>query len=230
MPHSLDILKNLTVLYVEDDAQTAIQTTDLLENLCDEVIHVSSAEAALEAFGEHPVHIVISDIELPGKDGLELCRTIRAMDPKVPIFIMTVHDNKAFLQRAVKLNLVDYLIKPVGASSIRQTLVEVIERLEREGAISISLDATVTYFPLSAIVKTAQQTYKLPQKENALLGLLIKNRSRIVTRETIEHVVNGSEPFSESAYKNLLYRLRKKVGKERIVSVSGMGVKVVLES
>jgi hypothetical protein len=54
------------------------------------------------------------------------------------------------------------------------------------------------------------------------------NKNKIVNKTTIEHILNPDEPMSEAAYKNLIYRLRKKIGKENIVSVSGVGIKLAI--
>jgi DNA-binding response OmpR family regulator len=77
-------------------------------------------------------------------------------------------------------------------------------------------------------IKVNGETILLNKFEIELLDLLLVNKNKIVNKTTIEHILNPDEPMSEAAYKNLIYRLRKKIGKENIISVSGLGIKLVI--
>lgn len=223
---NLHFLKNLTVLYVEDDAIVASQTMALLKHFFRKVLHCDNAEDALLLHRSNPIHILITDIELPGRSGLELCEEIRKTDRHIPIFITTMHDDKANLQKAIKLNLVDYLIKPVSISTIEKSLIESLSRLKENGILLVKLDEYTTYFPLSGELQRSGIPIPMTCKEIELLDLLLARKNQVVERETIEYHLYPDEPLSDSAYKNLIYRLRKKIGKESIVSISGIGIKL----
>lgn len=223
---NLKFLKNLTVLYVEDDAILASQTTALLNHYFRKVVYCENAEDGLRLLNAQPIHVVITDIGLPGISGLELCEEIRKTDRNIPIFITTMHDEKETLQKAVKLNLVDYLIKPVSISTIEKSLLESLKRLEENGMLIVKLDADTSYFPFRGEVEVSGETIPMTQKEIELLDLLLSRKNQVVQRETIEYLLYPDDPLSDSAYKNLIYRLRKKIGKELIVSVSGIGIKL----
>jgi len=128
-----NILKSMNVLYVEDDPLVARQTSSLLKHFFSSVMYFNNAEEALASLSSTLVHLIITDIELPGMSGLQLCQEVRKENTQVPIFITTVHDDKEKLQEAVKLNLVDYLIKPVSISSIQDTLTESLKRISENG-------------------------------------------------------------------------------------------------
>lgn len=222
-------LKNLNVLYVEDDPLVASQTFSLLEHFFQTVFHAFSAEDALNVLKSEQVHLLITDIELPGMSGLRLCEEVRKTNRQLPIFITTVHDDRERLQQAVKLNLVDYLIKPVSIPSIQQTLAESLKRVEESGMLVVRLSRETYFHPLRGILELSGTTVPLTKKEILLLDLLLQHKNRVVTREAIERLLYPDEPLSDSGYKNLIYRLRKKIGKNSITSLSGVGIKLEVE-
>lgn len=225
----LRTLKNLNVLYIEDNPFIAEQTTALLNSYFHTVFHACSAEDGLELFDSQMIHVIITDIELPGMNGLEFCKLIRKKKSTTPIIITTVHNNKEMLLEAIKLNLVDYLIKPVSITDIQKTLTEAIKKLGTNGDCSFKINDNVSYNPLSAQLEVSGKPVKLNHSEFALLDLLIINKNKIVTYETVKHTLDPDNPISDAAFKSLLYRLRKKIGKESIVSVSGIGIKLLNE-
>lgn len=227
---NFNFLKNLNVLYVEDDVIVASQTISLLENFFDNVFHYDNAEDALITFESHSVHILITDIELPGMDGLELCKKIRLIDSNIPIFITTMHDDREKLMQAVKLNLIDYLVKPISVPSIKETLMESLKRLEQSNTLFVEINNSICYFPLRLELQVLNNLIVLTQKEANLLDLLLKHKNQVVSHENIEHFIYPDEPASESGYKSLIYRLRKKIGKDSIVSLSGIGIKLITAS
>ena len=221
-------LKNMNVLYVEDDSLVGIQTLKLLEHFFNTVSYCDNAEEALEIFTSKFIHLVITDIELPGMSGLQLCEEIRKSNQQIPIFITTIHDDKEKLQQAVKLNLVDYLIKPVSIPSIQKTLSESLRRITQSNMLMIHINHEVDYNPLLGQIEISGVKMPIPlsQKEIKLLNLLLQHKNKIVTRETIEQVLYTDKPLSDSSYKSLIFRLRKKIGKDTITSLSGAGIKL----
>ncbi len=225
---NIKILKNLNVLYVEDDPVISSHTITLLESYFHTVYGCDNAEDALELFNHERIHLIISDIELPGMNGLQLCEKIRKSNSHIPIFITTAHQDKEMLMQAVKLKLVDYLIKPITVNALAQALSESLDQLNANGDLMVQIDHDRYYYPLIGEIKADGETILLNKFEIELLDLLLINKNKIVNKTTIEHILNPDEPMSEAAYKNLIYRLRKKIGKENIVSVSGLGIKLVI--
>lgn len=221
-------LKNMNVLYVEDDDSLAMQTVKLLEYFFHTVTYCDNAEAALDLFTSKLFHLVITDIGLPGINGLQLCEEIRKIDQQIPIFITTIYDDKEKLLQAVKLNLVDYLIKPVSITSIQKTLLEALRRITTSTTLMIFINPGRTYNPLLGQIEVSGDPMPIPlsQKEIKLLNLLLQHKNKILPRETIEDVLYSDAPLTDSSYKSLIFRLRKKIGKDSITSLSGAGIKL----
>lgn len=225
---NIKLLKNLNVLYIEDDPIVASQTTKILEHFFHKVFYFNNAEEALELLKHEEMHLLITDIDLPGISGLKLCEIIRRNNRMMPIFVTTMHDQKEILKEAIKLNLVDYLIKPVSISSITKTIHESVSRMCESGSVTVDISKDTRYFPMLGQVETAGNYIPLTQSEITLLNLLLQHKNQLLNRTVIEYHLSADEPMSDAAYKNLLYRLRKKIGKENIVSLSGMGIKLIL--
>lgn len=224
--HDLKFLKNLNVLYVEDDPFVTAQTFALLEPLFQKVLVCTNAEDALKLFDLEIIHLLIADIALPGMNGLELCETVRKKDRTFPIFITSAHTQTETLKHAVKLNLVDYLIKPVSVATLTQALRESLERMEEHGLLSVRLMSGCLYYPILGTIESDGQSIPLTRTESELLNLLLRHKNQVVERSMIEYVIFPEEPISDAAYKNLIYRLRKKIGKESLTALSGTGLKL----
>lgn len=220
----IKVLKNLNVLYVEDDSVVGAQTASLLEHYFHKVFYCDTAEEALELFYRESIQLIVTDIELPGMNGLMFCEKIRATDRHIPIFITSMYSEKAQLKEAIKLNLVDYLIKPVSISAISETLKESISRMSESGIFTVNINKDTRYYPLSGQLEKAGATISLTHSEMTLLALLLEQKNKLVDRTLIEYTLSVDEPMSDASYKNLIYRLRKKIGKENIVTLSGVGI------
>lgn len=223
-------MKNMNVLYVEDDILVASQTLNLLKHFFHTVLHCSNAEDAMELFMSESIHLIITDIELPGMDGLQFCEKIRKINQQIPIFITTIHDDKEKLQQAIKLNLVDYLVKPVSVPSIQKTLMESLERVMLSGTLSVAINDKISYNPLQGHLDVLGQNIPVPltHTEIKLFDLLLQYKNQVLPRETIEQTISPDKVMSDSSFKSLLFRLRKKIGKDSIVSLSGTGIKLVI--
>jgi two-component system response regulator YesN len=102
------------------------------------VKEASFALEALEYLDEHTVDIVITDINMPVMDGLEMSRRILAMDESVQVIVITGYNDFDHAQRAIKIGIVDYLVKPVDLKEFSAILSSVREkiRLRQGGGIS----------------------------------------------------------------------------------------------
>lgn len=226
MKLNLKELKNLNVLYVEDDDNISHPTIALLENFFTKVFYSENAEDALEIIKDKAIHLLITDIELPGMSGLELCEKIRKTDQKLPIFITTIHDDNNILRKAIKLNLVDFLIKPISVNSFINALTETLKKLENNGSLIIKINEDAIFHPLSGNLTIDGSKTNLTENELLLLTFLIKHKNQLITKDKVEELLYHNELMTDAAYKNLIYRLRKKIGKESLQTVVGIGIKL----
>ncbi len=116
--------KAMRILLVEDMPETARAMVRLLTTMGHTVVSVSSAEAALRAARENAFDIVVSDIGLQGKSGLDLMRELRAQFPNLPGIALTGYGSGADEQRSAEAGFVRHLTKPVDAQVLHNILRE----------------------------------------------------------------------------------------------------------
>lgn len=225
---NLNHLKDMNVLYVEDDENIANTTIDLLEKFFLKIYHRDKAEDGLEVIKKEAVHMLITDIELPGMSGLTLCEEIRKIDQNLPIFITTMHDDYNTLKKAIKLNLVDLLVKPISVSAIMNALTESLNKIDLNNDFMTKIGDNIDFYPSSGELIVLDKKVNLTKYELKLLTFLTKHKNHLITKNMIEDVLDYEEPMTEAACKNLIYRLRKKIGKDSLHTVVGVGVKLTI--
>lgn len=214
-------LKKLTILYAEDDPVARASIGEALSFFANKVIVVSNGKEALESFYRRLPNIVILDIEMPVLNGLDVAKEIRGKDAITPIVIITNHMQTDKLLEAVKLNLVDYIPKPLNFEKLKGALEECVLRMERNGAIKYQLGEDTTYsFSEKTLYKRGLKE-ELTQYDFRLLELFIKHRGAIVTYDMIYDLMD--DIISKDSLKNAVYRLKKKVGNGVIINIKDVG-------
>lgn len=96
------------------------------------VYSCTSAEDAKELFGKHDIDIILSDIEMQGESGIRLLEWVRDKEYDTECIFLTCHDEFNYAQKALKLNGMDYLLKPVPYSELQQILKKAIKKVEKK--------------------------------------------------------------------------------------------------
>ena len=130
-------LKNLTVLYVEDDDDTRAQFSEFLRRPIGTLITAANGAEGLEAFVEHTPDIVVTDILMPVMDGLTMAHEIRGIAPTVPIIVITAFEQTDYLMRAIDIGVDKYVTKPVNSYLLFECLLECAHRLRAEEQLEL---------------------------------------------------------------------------------------------
>ncbi len=226
-----EILKNLTILYIEDENNIRENMDRTLKLFAKKVHACPTAEKALEVIQNSCIDIVISDINLPGITGIELVKQIRSFDETIPIILLTAHMETEYLLDATKLKLVDYLIKPIDFTMLQEALEKATSELTKQGRYEVLfLNKTKYNLQKKELTCTANcETISLTHKEILLLEFLLEHKERVVyTDEVKDNIWEDAFEATDSALKNLLNKLRKKIGKESITNISGVGYRLIL--
>lgn len=117
-----EFLKKLNILYVEDEKEIREQLSKLLARRINELYTAENGEIGLKLFKEQKVDVVITDIQMPIMDGLEMAEEIRNINADVPIIVITAFNESDYLLKSIDLAISKYLFKPI----IPTTLIEVI--------------------------------------------------------------------------------------------------------
>ncbi len=120
---------NGTILVVEDEQSIASLVRTYLEREGFQVVHVRSGEDALTELPRHPVRLIVLDIGLPGIDGLEVCRQVRAKHA-TPIIMLTARDDEVDRVAGLEVGADDYVSKPFSPRELVARVKAVLRRAE----------------------------------------------------------------------------------------------------
>lgn len=204
------ILKHLNLLLVDDNQHIHAEIYTLFSSIFKTITLAHDAETAIKHYDEKPIDIIITDIEMPGIDGLTLIENIRSSNTSIPIIILSAHSDNEYLLRAANLQIDGYIIKPLNFKKLQSTLTRAISRLEHH-INPANISDKIIYHPLLKTLQVDGEEVSLGSKECCLLELLLDKKHRIVDKNEIHEAVWRDEVMSESALKNLLGELRKKL-------------------
>ncbi len=225
MIQNILFLKDKTIVYAEDDIITRTQTAEILEMLFGKVYVASDGEEALNLYEDESPDILLTDIKMPRKDGLSLIRHIRQSDYHLPIILMTSYAEHEMLLHAVNLSIDGYLVKPVDLEKLTSSICKAVQRTGKDEGL-IVLGKNLYYNSATKELYHNGNIIVLGLKELDLLILLLNNRHRTVTKEEIGKALWPLDPICESAIKNIVLRLRKKLELDIIISVRGVGYRL----
>ncbi|MGE4456963.1 MAG: response regulator transcription factor [Arcobacteraceae bacterium] len=222
MKYNLQLLKKLTILFVEDEAIIRAQLADTLKVFFNEVIIANNGHEALQLLSQNNIDIILSDIKMPMITGLDLATRIRLSHNSIPIILLSSYSDQETLIKAVNSGIDGYVLKPVQLNDLLNTFENVLKR-------KIPIRRTFTFTDGLIYNMLTDELYKngelidLGKKERMLLKLFIDNHEKTLTKDEIVSYIWELDEVTESALKNLLNRLRSKIGFDIILSVKGNG-------
>ena len=227
----------IRALFVEDDDRLARFTKEYLEQRGVAVTHVRDGEHALAEQAKETFDVVILDVMLPGRDGFDVCRTLRRRTG-VPIILVTARTEESDRVLGLELGADDYLVKPFSARELLARLHALVRRSTGHagplgGAIAIGRLAV----DLGAMRVSVDGTdVPLTSGEFQLLRAFVERRGRVLSREQLLELATGSsdEAF-DRAIDVRISRLRQKLGDDpkhprMIRTIRGMGYVLADES
>lgn len=129
-----NLLKRLTLLYVEDDDIIRNELSNLLANFFTKVIVAKDGKEGFRTYLENKddIDIVLTDINMPILNGLDMIKRIRDLDNKIPVIFATAHSDTEFLAEAIKLRAQEYIIKPIDIRNLIALLNDIATVLYHE--------------------------------------------------------------------------------------------------
>ena len=125
MDEIIKYTSKLKLLYVEDDANTGAFFKTMMEDIFLELILVSNGEDAMKKLQNNDIDLIITDINMPKMDGLEMIQVIRNENQQIPIIILSAHIKPEYFLKSIKLNIKGYLVKPLDIDDLFDILKEI---------------------------------------------------------------------------------------------------------
>jgi DNA-binding response OmpR family regulator len=224
----------MKALIVDVDLALADVVSFTLRRAGYEVIVANDGAMALERWKLEMPDIIILDINLPKLNGLEVCRRIRAAS-KTPIVILSVREDDDDVVTALRYGADDYVVKPF---SPRQLVARVESALRHSGVDNPTPDQLVVGDLIldclrGEVYVGEEMLGRLTHLENLLLQTLMLNKNQTLPSETLIDHVWGPAGGDKAMLKQLIYRLRTKLGsasmETHLETVPGVGYSLIVE-
>jgi two-component system OmpR family response regulator len=214
----------MRVLLVEDDPMIGDAMQDSLKEASYAVDWARDARAAQHAVELQRYDIVLLDLGLPGKDGLEILHNIRKVNNPVPVLIVTARDAVQERVRGLDGGADDYLLKPFEMAELLARMRALLRRKGGTGSPVLS-NGIVWLDPATHEAHTSGAApVLLSNREFALLHALMLRPGAILSRGELEERIYGwGEEVESNAVEFLIHSLRKKLGGEVIRNLRGAG-------
>ena len=220
--------KNYSILYAEDDNQVRKNYVLYLENYFSNIYEAEDGKEALNIYKDKKPDVLLLDITMPEINGLEVAKNIRKTDETTPIIVLSAHSNKEFLFDAIKLNLVDYLIKPINRNEFKSVMENTISKIDKNKGSDeddkVYVSRTCYWDKSKRLFFYRNKIVDLTKNERILFELLLNNKNEIVKPTQISSYVWDSETeINDASIRNLVKRLRKKLPVDIVQSIYGSG-------
>ena len=222
-----DKLKNMTILYAEDEVGIRENIADSLRYYVKDVFEASDGKEAFEIYKEKNPDIILSDIHMPNVNGIEFVKKIREENREIPIVMITAHTDKEYLLEAVELHMEKYIVKPLDLDELFQTLDKCVQILDANKKVILKVDENYMYDYDKKELRYKNENIILNKKEMMFLEVLISNQNRVVTYDELQDKVWGDDIMTDSALRSLVRNLRKKLPTDLIFNLSGLGYRLV---
>jgi DNA-binding response OmpR family regulator len=217
-------LKNLKILYIDDEDSIRENAVEYLNFYCDNVYEADNGINGLETYEKFQPDIIISDIKMPKLNGIDMVKKIRQKDKKTKIILATAFLETSYLLEAIELGLVKYLIKPITANKLLPVIKSCIEDIVEDKSI-FYLNNEFSFDILNKTLFHKNEQIILTKKELLFLELLIKNNKRAVKYSEFNSYVWQGE-MTEDSMRSIVKDIRKKISKNIIRNLSGIGYQI----
>ncbi len=170
-----EILKDISVLYVEDENDVREFTSKLLSSLLKKVYVAQNGLEGLELYKENQndIDLIISDINMPKMNGLDMCEQIRKINNEMPLVITSAHNDTSFLRKAIQVGVNTYAMKPIDLYQLIESIIKAME--------PILLKRKLIELNLSLESKIEQEVSKIKSILDAQDNIIIVTHNENIT-------------------------------------------------
>ena len=215
----------MRILVAEDDAVLAEAVQHSLRQsgfAVDVVRNGAEADSALEA---DDFDLLILDIGLPKKSGLDVLRRLRTRNSRIPVLLLTALDAVSDRVRGLDAGADDYLAKPFDLAEL-EARVRALTRRGMAGSPTLLRHGALSYDQIGRIASLHGEPLDLSAREVGLLEVFLQRAGRLVSKDQlVSHLCEWGQEVSPNAIEVYVHRLRKKLepGGVRIATVRGLG-------
>lgn len=218
----------MRILIIEDDEYLRLSLKKALESDLYVVDHMGDGVNGSYIARTHDYNLIIIDYVLPGKNGLEVVKEIRAKGVNTPILIMSVRSEIDDKVNLLESGADDYIVKPFTYQEFRARVHALLRRNYKIIDETMVIDDLTIDISKTEVIKNGEKVY-LTRKEFMLLQSLARQPGKVITRaELLEEVWNrDSDPFSNTVEAHIRNLRKKLESKRRLIhTIPGRGYKI----
>jgi DNA-binding response OmpR family regulator len=208
---------------MEDDPVLGDIVTDYLQQYYTTHRVFDSAEA-LEFIDEESYDLFIFDINVPGKNGIELLEELRDFNDTTPAIIITAYEDTAHLKESFDVGAHDYIRKPFELEELRLRIEKskLLFHIEQDAPVKLSEE--LTYYPKKHMVGDGRNEMNLRPKECEILEYFIAHPHRLISQEElVQNIWEFDTLPSDATLRSYIRNLREVIGAEKIITQRGLG-------
>ena len=221
-----EILKNLKVLFVEDEVLARERIVSSLKYIVSEVVSATNGLEALEILQTFEADLIITDLEMPCLNGVDLIKEIRKTNNNICIIVVTAYTSENFLLELIDMHIEKYIVKPITLEKLIEALEYSQKVISKFTSLNRTLPEGYQYNWNKKILFHEDELISLTKKEILFIELLFKNINTITTYSELQKEVWEDNIMTDNALRSLVRNLRKKLPKDFIINLSGMGYKI----
>lgn len=170
-----EILKDICILYVEDEKDVREFTSKLLSSLLKKVYTAQDGLEGLELFKENKdvIDLIVSDINMPKMDGLSMCEAIKKINNEIPLVITSAHNDTSFFKKSIEIGVSTYAMKPIDLYQLIESIIKAME--------PIILKRKLLELNLSLESKIEQEICKIKSILDAQDNIIIVTNKKEIT-------------------------------------------------
>lgn len=229
--------KDLSILFVEDHEELRINTTNILNSIFKTVKTCENGEEALHEYTKfyqdntYHYDIILSDIEMPLMNGIDLTKNIYKQNPSQVIIIISAFDDAKYLLALINIGIAQFIQKPLNSEELLKSFLEASKKVTKKVIPNVSnkrieFNKNVFYNVDTKSINSFNENVYLTKFEIIFIELLLSSFGKIYSNEDIvTHYISKGESIDASNIRKLVSKLRKKLPQDSLESIYGIGYK-----
>jgi len=214
----------MKILLLEDDLILSDIIAHHLRECGFEVVHVEDGESALDAAYDNKFDLMILDINVPKKSGLEVVKTLREYNNTTPTIIVTAYHDTAHMKSGFESGCDDYIKKPFDLEELDLRIKNIQKRFSISSEDEVELGLSTILIPSKNKLNVDDKEYQVSHKECEILMYLSSHKKRVVSSEELMQNLWEYESMpSDATIRVYIKNLRNILGKDRIKTIRGSG-------